>query len=279
MRLKPNDSFKKDDIIAYNDVFFKAEDNGKIELLVGTLSKVAIAPIDNSFEDSTLITKKLSLKGMSRVVIPEMIKLTPTSKIKHMGKIGDHVDETISIIEYDDFGSNSSDGLLGDSLSDPYDVYGILSSSSKYPNYHGIIKDIEIFYNVDKEELNKSIVQIIDEFGGKYDKKLKIVGESNSYMLKQKRPEKQGPNAKEDGEDYEGVLIKFYIQSNVALGIGDKLSYDTALKGVISNVLDDNQAPYSEYRPEEEIESVLTPTGVFSRINKIVLRMPRGYEK
>ena len=63
------------------------------------------------------------------------------------------------------------------------------------------------------------------------------------------------------------------------MGIGDKISYDTALKGVISNVLDDSEAPYSEFRPEEEIESVLTPTGVFSRINKIVLRMLRGYEK
>jgi DNA-directed RNA polymerase beta subunit len=61
-------------------------------------------------------------------------------------------------------------------------------------------------------------------------------------------------------------MIKYYIQSNVPLGIGDKLSYDTALKGVISNVLDDKEAPYSEYRPNEEIESVLTPTGVFSRM-------------
>lgn len=266
MRLREKDTFKKEDIIAYNDVFFKATDTGKVELLVGTISKVAIAPIDNSFEDSTIITKKLSVKSTSRVVIPEMVKLTPTSKIKRMSKIGDKVDETTAVIEYDDFGDNSIDSMLTNSLNDKYGDYDILPSSTKYPNYHGVVKDIEIFYNVDREDLNDSLVKLIDEFGGKYDRKLKIVGDNNSYLLKQKRPEQQGINAKEDGESYEGVMIKFYIQANVELGIGDKLSYDTALKGVISNVLDDDEAPYSEYRPEEEIESVLTPTGVFSRM-------------
>jgi DNA-directed RNA polymerase beta subunit len=266
MRFKEKDRFKKDDIIAYNDSFFKSKDNGEVELLVGTLAKVAIAPIDNSFEDSTIITKKLSNKGTSRVVIPEMVRLTPTSKIKRMSQIGDHVDETTAVIEYDDYGDNDFDTILGDSLEDKYGNYEILPSSTKYPNYHGVIKEIEVFYNVDKQDLNESLVKLINEFGGKYDKKLKFVGENNSHLIKQKRPEKQSINMKEDGESYEGLMIKFYIQSNVTLGIGDKLSYDTALKGVISNVLDDEQAPYSEFRPEEEIESILTPTGVFSRM-------------
>lgn len=267
MKLREKDIFKKDDIVAYNDVFFKASDDGKVELLVGTLAKMAIAPIDNSFEDSTIITKNLSKKSTSRVVIAEMVRLTPTTKIKKMSKIGDHVDETTPVIEYDDFGDNSIDGFLSSSFSNKYgDIEDILPSSTKYPNYHGVIKDIEVFYNVDKEDLNPSLIKLINDFGGKYEKKLKLVGENNSYLLKQKRPEKQSLTAKEDGEGYEGVMIKFYIQSNVPLGIGDKLSYDTALKGVISNVLDDEQAPYSEHRPEEEIESVLTPTGVFSRM-------------
>jgi hypothetical protein len=43
-----------------------------------------------------------------------------------------------------------------------------------------------------------------------------------------------------------------------------------ALKGVISNLLSEESAPYSELNPEEEVEAILTPTGVFSRINKIV---------
>lgn len=267
MRLIEKDMFKKGDIIAYNDVFFKANNDGKVELLVGTLAKMAIAPIDNSFEDSTIITKNLSKKGTSRVVIAEMVRLTPTTKIKNMSKIGDHVDETTAVIEYDDFGDNSIDGFLTNSFTDKYsEIEDILPSSTKYPNYHGVIKDIEVFYNVDKEDLNPSLVKLINDFGGQYDNKLNFVGEKNAYLLKQKRPEKQTITAKEDGEGYEGVMIKFYIQSNVSLGIGDKLSYDTALKGVISNVLDDNEAPYSEHRPEEEIECVLTPTGVFSRM-------------
>lgn len=40
----------------------------------------------------------------------------------------------------------------------------------------------------------------------------------------------------------------------------------TALKGIISRVLRSDEAPISEYRPEEEIECILTPTGVISRM-------------
>ena len=262
MKLKQGDSFKKGDVIAYNDVFFREKKDGRVELLVGTLSKVAIAPIDNSFEDGTIITKKLSKKGTSRVVIPEIVTLTPTSSIKTFKKIGDYVDETTSIIDYDDFGDNSIDSFLTQSLMDKYsDIYEILPSSSRFPNYHGVIKDIEVFYNVDKEELNDSLVKLIEEHSGKFQKKLDFVGKDNVYKIKQKAIEQQRPGSKEDGVNYTGVLIKFYIQSNVPMGIGDKLSFDSALKGVISNVLDDKQAPYSEYRPDEEIESILTPTG------------------
>lgn len=39
-----------------------------------------------------------------------------------------------------------------------------------------------------------------------------------------------------------------------------------ALKGVISNLLSEESAPYSELNPQEEVEAVLTPTGVFSRM-------------
>ena len=39
-----------------------------------------------------------------------------------------------------------------------------------------------------------------------------------------------------------------------------------ALKGVISNLLSEESAPYSELNPKEEIEAILTPTGVFSRM-------------
>lgn len=47
---------------------------------------------------------------------------------------------------------------------------------------------------------------------------------------------------------------------------GDKLTYNTALKGVISKVLKEDEAPLCDYRAEDPIQAILTPTGVISRM-------------
>ena len=71
-----------------------------------------------------------------------------------------------------------------------------------------------------------SLVKLIEEHSGKFQKKLDFVGKENVYKIKQKAVDQQRPGSKEDGVNYTGVLIKFYIQSNVPMGIGDKLSFD-----------------------------------------------------
>ena len=73
----------------------------------------------------------------------------------------------------------------------------------------------------------------------------------------------------EDG----GVIIDFWVEYLAPLDMGDKLTYCTALKGIVSRVVADDAAPMSEYRPEENVEGVLAATGVVSRMTSDVYKL------
>lgn len=67
----------------------------------------------------------------------------------------------------------------------------------------------------------------------------------------------------------------------------------TALKGIVCDIIPEGQEPYSEYRPNEEISSFLSPISIWSRMtasilvvgwgNKVLIEMKRKlkdmYEK
>ena len=72
------------------------------------------------------------------------------------------------------------------------------------------------------------------------------------------------------------MLIFIWIEYHSKMGNGDKLTYSTALKGIISKTFKDSEAPISENRPEEHIEAILTPTGVISRMTLDVYMMLFG---
>ena len=60
------------------------------------------------------------------------------------------------------------------------------------------------------------------------------------------------------------VLIEYYIQYHDIMAVGDKLTYWSANKGVVHTIVPSNVAPYTDFRPNEEISAF---TGI-SSINK-----------
>ena len=63
----------------------------------------------------------------------------------------------------------------------------------------------------------------------------------------------------------QGVLIMFYVKYRDVAAKGDKIVANFALKGVTSHVIDEGYEPYSEYRPDEEISTIIAPLAVAAR--------------
>ncbi|MEI2422523.1 hypothetical protein V6O07_19755, partial [Arthrospira platensis SPKY2] len=70
-----------------------------------------------------------------------------------------------------------------------------------------------------------------------------------------------------------------------SMKIGDKLTFFTALKSVICDVMPEGKESFSEYRPEEEVSAYLAPDSVLKRMvgsvldnmfeNKILIELKR----
>lgn len=266
MAYKENESFKKGDVIAFNPSFF----NGKgknIDYMPGALAKVAIASLDNAFEDSTLIAEKLAQKCKSRVTMEKYVALGPNSIIHHMVKKGEKVNTGDHLIEFTSSFKDSATteflanlaATLGDDAADA------VGNDSVKTKYSGTVVDIKIYYNMAKDELSDSLRKLIEAYTNGVEKRRAALNgiKTESVHISPVDIQTRG---KVGTTDYEGVLIIFYVEYEDVPRNGDKVTFQTALKAIVSKKVPDEEAPISDYRPEDIIEGLMTPTGIISRM-------------
>ena len=265
---KEGEHFNKGDVIAYNPSFFKGKGND-IDFCPGTLTKVAITAGDFAFEDATVVTESASKRMASKVTVCRAAALRPNTTVHKMLDVGTDVSANDKLIE---FSEEYEDDMTNDLIKSLEAQIGseelaALSRDNKVSKYSGKIVDIKVFYNRPMEELSESLQNIIRNYAKAIAKKKAKLDEYHiaGSSIKIKPIEQQTTN-KIDGHEFDGVLIEFFIEYEDFLGVGDKLTYSTALKGVISKVIPDSESPICEYRNDKEIEAILTPTGIVSRM-------------
>jgi hypothetical protein len=266
MVYKVGEKFKKGDAIAYNPSFFSGK--GKdVDYQPGTLAKVAIAAMDLAYEDSTIIAESLSEKAASKVVMLKPVSLGPNTILHKIVNIGDEVKVGEHLL---DFTTSFDDPSTSEFLATLAATIGqeeadIVANEHVSSKYSGRVADIKIYYNMPMEELNPSLQKLIRMYKNRALKKKAVVGNVKSSNVRIPSTEQQ-TSEKVGVEKYEGVLIEFFVEYYDEMGEGDKLTYSTALKGIVSKVVNKDEAPISEYREEEIIEAIQTPTGIISRM-------------
>ena len=83
----------------------------------------------------------------------------------------------------------------------------------------------------------------------------------------------------------EGVLIEFFLKYEDKLSVGDKIIYYSALKGVVKDIFPEGKEPYTDFRPDEKVHSLLSLGSVNGRmvtsvmmvgsINKVLIELDR----
>jgi hypothetical protein len=278
MKYREGERFKARDVLAYNPSFFSGK--GKdIDYQPGTLAKVAIAAGDFAYEDSTIISETVAKKAASLVTMLKQVALGQNAVVHKMAEIGDKVKAGDSILDFTTSFEDPSttDFLASLTRSLGSDVSEAVGNESIKTKYSGTVANIKIYYNKPMEELNDSLQKIIKKYKGKVQKRKAALGGIKTASvhippLEQQKADSDG-TSRVGAEDYEGVLIEFYVEYYDEMGEGDKLVYSTALKGVISQVLSKEESPVSEHRRSEHIEAIITPTGIISRMTADIYSM------
>lgn len=175
-KLKKGDKFKKDDILAYHEKFFTDSKINGNRFNIGSLQKVACMSGYATYEDSTFITKKLSIDMTSEIVMQKPVVLGKNANVDYMVKVGDEVKVGDDLIRFEtSFEDDSLNKFLrsvGDELKEEIRSLGKTPVKSKYT---GVIEDIKIYSTVDLDELSPSLRKIVSDYYEKINKKKKVL--------------------------------------------------------------------------------------------------------
>ena len=276
---KQGESFKKGDVIAYNESYFSGKGKN-IDYRPGTLAKVAIASGDFSFEDSTLVSESLSHKCGSYINMPKAVSLGKNAVIHNIVNIGDNIVTNDHLLDFTmSFNdSETTDFIQALQAQIGMDAFDEITHESVNAKYTGRVSNIEIYYNCPFEELSSSLQDLITKYRKDIEKRKNVLGDIHATgvhipPLTQISAPKIG---KTEFDKEGGVIIIFYIEYFDELAEGDKITYSTALKGVVSKRTKIEESPITEYRPEEHVEAILTPTGIISRMTSDIYSMLFG---
>lgn len=300
-KLKVGDTFKKDDTLAWHKDFFKDDKFNGIRMNLGTFEKVAITSSYNTYNDSTVITHKLARDAESNMTFCKSIVVGKNSNVYDIRNVGEHVSIGDPLISFDtSFDDTDLNKLLSNLSDDNKKVLEENSTNIVKSKYAGKIVDIKIYSTVDIEELSESLQKIVKTYYNKINNKKKFVSqydtESQSIvkcgMLLKDATSKVEPNIYgviKGQKVQDSVLFEFYIEHGDIMGVGDKLAYFTALKSIIGEVIPEGYEPYSEFRPDEEVSTLIGPSAILARKvpsilltvlgNKVIVELKRKLEE
>lgn len=282
--LKVGDHFKKCDTLAWHKDFFTSIPTQGVRMNVGALIKVALYSTYNTYEDADFITRKVSDMCTTEMCFRIKTSIGKNSNIYKMVKVGDRINVGDPLIEFDESFEDSDINKLLSSLGDNEELKETVAQNSrnvKKSKYSGVIEDIKIYSASELDDLSPSLQMIVGDYYKKIDRKNRILSKYDKdgktvkcgLMVTESSgrttPDRYGNIRGIKVND--GVAIEFYVKHSEPLEVGSKVANFSPLKNVVSEVIPLGYEPYSEYRPEESVDSIINPSSILNRMVSSVL--------
>lgn len=271
LNIKVGKKLHKNDTIAYNKEFYKNVD-GDIVFKSGPIIYVALANIQNSFEDALLITEDLAAKLRTKALKRIAVKLGPRYRIVDHTFFGDVKPGDVIMKYSEDTGSEYYNSKIDMDLLDDYLL------KIKKSNYDGNLRDIFIYYKLTEkeyEEMDPSILAFMKYVENHYNSKYSsnklgenIAGYEKNRVLDHITRFRDSKRSKVNGDsvDKGEILIEFFVEVDQEFTIGDKVTIgNTALKGVCSKILPSSKAP-TGVKTGRRIDAVVSQYSPLSRM-------------
>ena len=288
--VKKGDKISNNQILAYNKACYSnavGNDGSKLDNIsynIGTLAKVAIMDTDLGYEDSCVVDDTISEALASEFVVQKEINFDKNTNIYNMMKVGDHVDEGDALLVFQDAYDELEANELLMTLAKDNDLLSDLGRKQINSKNTGTIQDIKIYRTVEIDQLSPTLQEICKKYDAKINKLKSVM---DKYNVDKKYTLESTGKLPAEGklQDVEGVRIEFYIKVYDKFGIGDKLVFSQALKGVNSMIIEKGKEAYTDFRPNEHINAFLTVDGVMARMvtsaqslglmNKLLIELAR----
>lgn len=272
--MKVGQTFKKDDIIAYDPKYISGRDEfGDHVAYIGTLARVAIESTGNVFEDATYVSDKFAHKMATRITQEKNIILSRFANIKHIVKKGQSIVANDPLITFDDTNDEFTSQLLAGMAEEAEDEENIVATTAPIVSkVTGVIKDIKIYYTVPVSDMTPSLQKIIKSYNAEVAKrentikKYKDIRDANTILTPSEQTTPDSTGRVKGIKVGDGILIEFYIEYEDVMGVGDKLTNYTALKGVTNYVIPEGYEAYTEFNPDRKIDAFLSTIGVYKRM-------------
>lgn len=228
--MKKGKRIKAGEVVVYHAGFFHLDPvTDQLSWSHGIPANVAIMAKDVTLEDSNMITAKFAEKLGFESIYLRSINITSDMIISdHIG-VGDKVtyDDTLISLKYEETAE-----LIG---SDVDELFEDLKAVEYRCKHTGEIFEIKVYYvSDDISESIKKFVNKITYTNRRKAKSAKGTNQEAKYTLVNKVPPDTRINGVSLGET--DVLIDFYIKTDIACGIGDKILLDSSLKTVTGRV-------------------------------------------
>ena len=271
--VKVGEKFKKDEVLAYHDKYFRYSKMNGLRYAIGPIAKVAFMSSYNTYEDAGIITEALAERMATSIVYKIDGNFKRNNNILSMVKVGDHVNIGDPLIKFD---VSTEDDELSKYLSKlSEDNAALLEEETKSEiktDHAGKVIDIKVYTLLDPSNLSPSLGKIVQQYFDTGNNKKKYLEQFDNtegtvkagYMLTDSTEPLKSQYHSIKGTKGIDVKIEIHIEHRDVMGVGDKLALYGPNKQIASEVIPKGYEPYSEFRPDEEI-SVFTSPGTIAR--------------
>lgn len=273
--VKKGYNLKYNDILAYDSSAYTkslatSKSQKNISYNIGTLAKVAIMCTDEAYEDSSIIDERLSDALTSSYCVKVNKTLSAGANAYYIAKVGQELKEGESLLVFqDNLNDAAANAILRNMDDDKTEEINDFYRTKIKSKLTGVLQDIRIYRTCDISDLSPSLKRIVVDYESNIKKEKDIAkkyGISEDEIKTNIEPDYKLEQSGKLKAVENGVLIEFYIKCYDKMGIGDKLTYNTAIKGVVKDIMPEGKEPYTDFRPNEKVDALLTSASVNARM-------------
>ena len=273
--VKAGARFRAGDVLAHDPSYFSPADDGSTAYKSGVLVRCAVVALDQTYEDSLMVTEKLTRDTVALVTMSRSVSLGAKANLQKVAAVGDVVNPNSALAVFENVTDDADISALLQRVGKEFDdAIAELTKNVAAAKYSGKIVEIRTFYNRDPADLSPSLQKFIKaQEKAAEERKKAAAGGPLDEPVRVNAPldEPVRVNApvrihrdKVAGEVVDGVLITFLIQVEDVAAPGDKFVSSSPLKGIVSRVFEKGEEPFDE--TDHQVDYIMSPLSIVSRM-------------